>query len=208
MIENCEKALGNIKNLEDVDLMKLISTISIGVLAEILFGYDWKQNSKSTYPFENGNGEVEELELMDFMAKLVLSYTDEYLNPIASLVPTLAKYNLINPFKRNNRNYKCLKKTIIDIADKSKDTNSVANKLRECEGLTDDEKVDDLILLIMAGHDTTAHSIVSCLYFVSKSPEFYEQLREELESNELRSKATFKDNLNLDSLQDLNYLSC
>mmetsp|Transcript_22259 Transcript_22259/g.19774 ORF Transcript_22259/g.19774 Transcript_22259/m.19774 type:complete len:337 (-) Transcript_22259:40-1050(-) len=188
--------------------MKFILSISFGVLTEILFGYDWEQHAQNKYPFETENGEIEDLDLMEFMNMLVFSYSKRYFNPVATFFPFVSKYNLINPFKRNIRNNKLFKEIIKNLVAGSKDTTSVAHKLRNCEELTEDEKVDDLILLIMAGHDTVSHSIVSCLYFVSKSPEFYAKLRKKLGSHGLGNIATFKDNLKLDSIQNLDYLSC
>lgn len=67
--------------------------------------------------------------------------------------------------------------------------------------------MDDLILLIAGGTDTTAHTIAATLYFLSKNPSALTTLRSELSENNLSDKSSFSKNCTLDTLHNCTYLT-
>ncbi|KAI9296570.1 cytochrome P450 [Neoconidiobolus thromboides FSU 785] len=56
----------------------------------------------------------------------------------------------------------------------SDDNNSIS------DGLTDEEIISDVIVFFIAGHDTTAHTLSSILYYLSKDQDIQNKLRDEI----------------------------
>ncbi|MGD1805558.1 cytochrome P450 [Dapis sp. BLCC M126] len=54
----------------------------------------------------------------------------------------------------------------------------------EGQGMTDQEIRDELITMLVAGHETTATALAWAVYWVHKQPEVYQKLMEELETLE------------------------
>jgi len=121
------------------------------------------------------------------------------------MLPFLNKYNLVNPFKRDNENIKVFKNAVKELLSESKDTKSIGYKLSHCDELTEQQKIDDMVAIMVGGAETTSHSLMSCLYFLKKYPENYKRLRKELEDNGFGQE--FEKNFTLDKVQDLNFLN-
>ncbi|KAI9295651.1 cytochrome P450 [Neoconidiobolus thromboides FSU 785] len=51
------------------------------------------------------------------------------------------------------------------------------------ESLTTEEVVNNLATFFLAGHDTTANTLTSAVYFLAKYPEIQQKLRKEIISN-------------------------
>ncbi|KAI9298478.1 cytochrome P450 [Neoconidiobolus thromboides FSU 785] len=48
------------------------------------------------------------------------------------------------------------------------------------EGLTNEMIIDDTIVFIIAGHDTTAHTLASAVYYLARYPEIQQKVRQEI----------------------------
>uniref|UniRef100_A0A7S3KQG3 Cytochrome P450 n=1 Tax=Euplotes crassus TaxID=5936 RepID=A0A7S3KQG3_EUPCR len=75
------------------------------------------------------------------------------------------------------------------------------------QNCTEEEKLDDLIGIMLAGTETTAHSLVSCLYFLNKYPEALKKLREELKSEGFTKTDDFINQCTVEKFQSCTYLN-
>ena len=81
------------------------------------------------------------------------------------MFPFLSHYKLVNPYKRDYYNMIEFKKQVKTIISASQDKSSVGFKIFNSGIGTEEERLDDLWGVMIAGSETTAHSLVSCLYF-------------------------------------------
>jgi cytochrome P450 len=96
----------------------------------------------------------------------------------------VAKYDLIEPFKRNTKNTKTLIDTLRKFISDSKDKDSIAKIMFESlDYLTEDQIFNDMVAALIGGAETAAHSLVSCLFFLQKYPHVHERLQLELREN-------------------------
>jgi cytochrome P450 len=65
--------------------------------------------------------------------------------------------------------------------DDEKDEKDVLDRLLEAEGWKDEDIVDEVIALFLAGGETSANSIIFALYLLSEHPDMLHRLREELD---------------------------
>lgn len=80
----------------------------------------------------------------------------------------------------------------------------------EAEHHDDEEKLHDLLTMMIAGSDTTSHSLVSCLYYLQKYPKVCERLIKELSGQGLygvEDIKVFEEKLDVDVLNQLTYLN-
>ena len=62
--------------------------------------------------------------------------------------------------------------------------------------------------MMVAGTETTAHSLVSCLFFLKKYPDTLQKLRKELSEEGFVKGDKFVDSCTIDKLQKCTYLNC
>jgi len=131
------------------------------------------------------------------------------ISPFSSFVsPDSSYYKLVNPYRRDHNNLQVFKRAIKNIVQTSSDTGSVGRKFFDLPELTERQKIDDLVGIMIAGSETTSHTLVSCLYFMSRHPETLQKLREELNREGLSKGEAFVENCTLETLQNCTYLSC
>lgn len=123
------------------------------------------------------------------------------------LLPFLNDYNLINPFKRNDRNLKTFRGHLKEIMKSSKDPNSLCHKLFDIKELEYEKTVDDIIAFMIAGTDTSAHAVISILYFLKKYPDVEHKLRTELTNTGLSYGSDPRERITKKKLQEIDYLN-
>ena len=185
-----------------------MNNLTFQIFTSILFGDDIKDLNEKKYPYENLIGSTEQINLCEMFLRISDCYLYEYINPITSLVPPLNDHNYFGPWKRNHKNLNVFKKAIKKIISESNDKNSIWSILNEKGELTQDEILSDLILLILAGSETSSHVVVSMFYFLAKFPDARDKLRKEFEENGLTKGDDLKSKLTMDKIQSLDYLAC
>mmetsp|Transcript_14930 Transcript_14930/g.17270 ORF Transcript_14930/g.17270 Transcript_14930/m.17270 type:complete len:217 (+) Transcript_14930:406-1056(+) len=103
------------------------------------------------------------------------------------MIPFLAKLKLIEPFKSNDINFKSLFKAAQEFLDLSEDEGSVYRLIVGTDQISKEEVFSDIMLLLVAGFDTTSHAITSILYQLKKSPSKLQKLVDELEAKGLNN---------------------
>lgn len=177
---NCLENLCNeIKNQEKTDLVHSMNVLTFDVFSEMLFGDDVKEIITKPYPYENPNGEIEMIPLREILIRITKCYLNHVFNPLTHMFTFIKDNALVNPFKRDKKNGDVFKKAISEIVTNSLQKR-VASKIYDDEICTEQQKIDDICGLMLAGSETTSHSLVSCLYFLNKYPETLKKLRKEL----------------------------
>jgi len=100
-----------------------------------------------------------------------------------------------------------LRKTIQEAIDFSKDETSVMYGLRETMGNDPIQMLDDLMGVMMAGVDTSAHAFCTTMYLLKKNPEKLEKLTEQLKKHGFDKNTDMLEHLNKDTIEELDYLS-
>ncbi|CAI2386469.1 unnamed protein product [Moneuplotes crassus] len=209
MIQLCretQKAIS--KQNQDVDIMHHCNIWTFNVLTQIIFGEDSSKVINNFYPYINSDGSVEEINLREMLIRVAKVYLDQHFSPFTNMFPILSKYKFINPYKRDYKNLQTFEKAIHHIMTTSKDTSSVGSKFFANKECTDEEKVGDIILILVGGAETTAHAIVSSLYLLQKNPEALQKLKDELTNNGLTRNEDFEKNCTLENIQNCTYLNC
>lgn len=70
---------------------------------------------------------------------------------------------------------------------KAKMLTSLIKKLGD-KSITENEFIGNILLILLAGYETTSNSLTSALYLLAKHPDYQEKLREEVKNYGLESK--------------------
>lgn len=207
MVKGLDRLTGEWAKKEEVDVIYEMFKQNFSVLTTILLGSDTSAIMNKLRPFKTENNEYVMLNLCDFFLRTTDCYVDQYLNPMTLLLPFLNKYKLVDPFKRNNENNQMLRKTLQEAIDFSKDESSVLYNLRETMGHDPVQMLDDLMGVMMAGVDTSAHAFATTLYFLKRNPDKLAKLVEELRQHGFDKNSNMHEHLNKDTIEELDYLS-
>jgi cytochrome P450 len=209
MLKFSKLTLDQICNEKEVDIMYKMNVLTFMTFTNILFGKDVESLIEQTRPFINKNGTVEQLKLRDIFLHLTKDFVEEVFHPITLMFPFACDYNLAGVYRRNKKNNDTFKDACREIIKASKDKNSIANELASADGTIDDVLFDDLISIMIAGTETTSHSLVSGLFYASKHPEVYSKLLDELRENGFMTKdqSQLDDKFTSENLNSLTYLN-
>lgn len=207
MINGLDNITATWVNKKDyIDIIYEMFKQNFTVLTKILLGSDTEEIMKLKHPFKNANNQYEMLDMCEFFMRTVDAFVDQYLNPITMLMPFVARSRFIDPFKRNHENNNMLRKKIQEMIDYSKDEESVLFNLREELKHDPVQMLDDLMSIMMAGVDTSAHAFSTTLYFLKKNPEKLQKLVKELKDHGYDKDTDMLEHLNKDRIEELDYL--
>jgi len=85
---------------------------------------------------------------------------------------------------------------------------SVGTKFYTCTDFTEDQRIDDLMGIMAGGTETTAHSLLSCLYYLKKYPNTLQKLKEELHKEGFRKDVDYEKQYTVENIQNCSYLNC
>lgn len=207
MIKGLDKLTNEWVNSEkEVDVIYEMFKQNFRVLTSILLGRDTKSVMDKLRPYKKPDNAYVMMDLCDFFMKTTDTYIDQYLNPITLFLPFLNKKNLIDPFKRNNENNEMLRKTLQEAIDFSKDETSVLYNMRETMGHDPVQMLDDLMGVMMAGVDTSAHVFCTTLWLLKKNPDKLKILLEELDKHGLNKDCNMDEKLTKEAIEEIDYL--
>ena len=209
-----------VKEGEKINFGNFLSNTTFMIISKILFGSDIEENMpKGTYTDPKTKKE-ELLPFKDLFMKTARNEFEAFVSPFGKLFPTLAENNLIEPYKTNSKNIAEFKRTIQEFCENSSDKDSIYNFLRNYEildngkpsngksinGFSKDECVNDTLLLLFGGFDTSSHTITSALYFLKRNPDKLEKLMVDLKEHKIDQSDTREDKDVKESLQSCDYL--
>ena len=203
---NCmEKAVSKWKVGDKINFTKEFSTIEFLFTAQVLFGKDFDMSNK-TFAYENEHGEIEKVDMATAVYKIAFDTFTGYRSTMGTILPFLNDYNLIQPFRRIMKNVGELQKGLKNFFKITTDENSLYYKLKDNECFSEIQLIDDLILLLFAGSDTTSHTTVSLLYFIKKYPKVFEKCKKCYEEEGLiTEEGVVKEKLTIDFFDQCEY---
>ena len=205
---NCwDRILEDMHNENETDILHQMNILTFTIFTEVLFGDDVNELVTRLHPYENADGSIEEIPIREMLIRLSKWYLENYYNPLTVMLPFLNEYRIVNPYKRDHKNMLKFKEAVRELIKESKDTNSVGYKLAKFDAISEQEGLDDVCGSMVAGAETTAHSLVSCLYFLNKHPKILKKLRDELEENCFVKGEDLKSKFTIDNIQNLTYLT-
>ena len=153
------------------------------VFVNVLFGTDMHHVATQLIDYEKENGQLEQYELRDFFIKLLKDFVVAWIHPISIFSPVINQYNLLPIFRRNQRNLKnfkdCLRKAMEQVAD----VNSICYQLMQVENLDKHIILEDIVMFLLAGTETTSHAISSIMFYLKKYPDVLAKLSRELKQH-------------------------
>ncbi|CAI2366304.1 unnamed protein product [Moneuplotes crassus] len=207
MIKCIERVCNDMKNRKEADLIHEMNVFTFDVFSDILFGDDVKELVTKLYPYENPDGTTEMIELREILIRLLKAYMNHIFHPLCYVFTFIKEMGLVNPFKRDTKNRNTFKKAIFDIVKNSKEQKTAYHIFND--PIADEEtKLDEVCAILVAGSETTSHSLVACCYFLNKYPDTLKKLRQELQENGLGKGANFAEACTMEKIQSLTYLNC
>ena len=149
------------------------------MIAKAIFGSDLVTSCNIPYLLpDRGTKAMTFLEI--FMACIGDSITEGF-KFITNVFPFLAHYALTPVHRRIKKNIETMHAAIRKILDETKDAHSVYSSINE--HYEDKElMIHDLLALLMAGFDTSAHTITTVVYRSIKHPDKFAHYQEELKA--------------------------
>ena len=165
MIDATDKCLKSIKRDEQINISFEVTKIIFRIIAKIIFGadVDWMPPIQYTSP---KTGETSKLPLEEFYFRYAQDEFDGYMSSKGVLLPLFAKYNLIEPYKSNYKNNRSLLNSIRDFLATTKDSESVYKRVEALGKFSYEAILNDMVMLLFGGFDTTSHLVWECLYWL------------------------------------------
>jgi cytochrome P450 len=211
MVRVSESTFKQICEEDEIDIMYKMNVLTFMVFTNILFGKDVEAMVEQKRPYINKDGSVEQLKLRDIFLNLTKSYIEELFHPVTNMFPFVSDYNLISVYKINKQNNDTFKDACKQLIMASGDTSSLASRMADqVENISEEQIVDDLITLMIAGSETISHSVVAALFFVQKYPKVHDSLVNELKENgfmDIGNPNLFKEKYNMETLNEMPYLN-
>lgn len=163
-----------------VNLSEIPTKSAFRIICKILFGdeiFDKIGLLDYTCPY---TGEKRKMTLEEFYPKIAKNVFDAYINPKGKIFSFLANRNLIDPYKTNIKNTYELYQVVGKFCENYSDSESIYQKMKSSGEFTDDECLNDTLILLFAGFDTTSHTVSSILCMLKRNPDKFEKLMEEM----------------------------
>ncbi|MBC8256586.1 MAG: cytochrome P450 [Candidatus Marinimicrobia bacterium] len=166
--------LKNWQSLKDkrVNFVEEMKTLTLSIISKCLFSVDMRDDAQSLGWIIN-----DLIEYLNFRMELLIKI------PGKPILPTARHLR----FKKNYSKVVSALTHIID--EKRKDLNEPRDMLdmlilaQDEEtglGMTNQQLIDEVITMFLAGHETTAHSIMWCYYLLNKHEDVYDKFRSSL----------------------------
>nr|AOQ25839.1 CYP5681A1 protein [Moneuplotes crassus] len=207
MLRCLERVSNDMKTKKQVDLVHSMNVVTFDVFSDILFGDDVKELVSKLYPYDNPDGSTEMIELREMLIRLTKCHISHFFHPSSHMFKFLKRRGLVNPFKRDAKNAAEFKRAILELVKNSKEQKAAHHMFSD--PLSNEvQKLDEVCGVMLAGPETTSHSLVSCLYFLNKNPETLKKLREELNANGFKKGKSFYEICTMEKIQSMTYLTC
>ena len=206
LVESIDACVSSWKPGDTVNFTEEFSKSQFVFTGKTLFGNDFTLTSVD-YSYLNKNGELETLNMHQIFVRLIVDVYMDYLHPLGTIFPFLNDYSLFPPYSRTYRNIKELERGLKEFLSHTKDDqNSYYAKIKNLNLFTEEEMVQDLILLLFTGTDTNSHTTASLMYYLGKHPEVKEKCRQEYtKAGIINAQGLQKEKLTMKELEQCEY---
>lgn len=205
LVSIIDRNLSTWKVGDHIDFTDAFSCIEFQFTAHLLFGLDFVLED-SRFNYLTADGQFENVNMQQILRKLAIDSFGCLYDLKGAVFPFLNDYNLCEPFTTVMKNVKELERGLKDFLSKTTDKTSYYSKVKAMDMFTEKELIADLLILLFAGVDTTAHAVVSNLYFASKNPECANKCRESYEQNGITKNGVLqKEMLIIEKLDECEY---
>lgn len=184
-----------------------MNCLTFNIITNVLFGDDVHELSEMKRQFIKEDSTIEEVPLREFLFRLSKSHVLQLNNPLTKTVPLLNKYNYMGQLKKDHQNKVSFRAGLKEMLHETKDEKSIFSHVKQRESYSDQQLLDDLILFMVGGTETSSHTVTSIFYFLKKSPEKLHKLTEELRENGFTKDANFEELFTKEKLNNLSYLN-
>ena len=206
MLKCCEEVVNKWKVGGTYGSIFEMNTIAFLIFTHVMFGEDTHHVAEKRLDYEDANGVIQNISLKDFFINVIRDFMNGWSHFVTLVAPFLNQYNLVNPFRRNQRNFMTFRKALLEAIESSKDKNSICQQVFADKTIDKEIIFEDLFGFMFAGTETSSHSMTSALYYLYKNPDKLAILLKELEDAGLKRFEKHDDLYTLDKLQELNYL--
>ncbi|CAI2366350.1 unnamed protein product [Moneuplotes crassus] len=207
IIKCAEFLLSKMKKQKEVNITEEITLCTNRILVSILFGQDFDKKGEDSYEYVQADGTITYLDICSYFSKFALEMAEESTNPLTLFFPIMNITNVVNPWKRNHKNGQSLYRAVKHIIANSQDEDSMWSKISKVSDFTDQEILPDLMILLLAGSETTADNFTSVLYYLKKYPDVKAKLMKELEENDITPGCNALEKITVENIQECDYLS-
>jgi len=189
------------------DFEHAIGVLIFKIITNCFFGDDVEEATEKLTAYKNSDGTIEQIPIREFFIRLPKDYLMQLYNPLTTMFPWMNKYNVTNPYKRDDENLQRFKNALREVLATSKDEKSIWGQVKDNEWYEKECLIDDLNTFCIGGFENSSKVVVTTLYHLKKFPESLKKLREELESHGFTKNADPKELFNLDNISSLDYLA-
>lgn len=207
MVKVAEERMDSFNETTEYELTYEMYIYTFTVFTRVIFGEDMLDLATKPVKYENKLGQIETKNLREQFLCILKDHLEGMLHPITSFFPSLNKKNLINPFKRNEKNLQYHREALKEVISKVKDEKSVYKVLLKDSTYSEEEVFGDVAAILVAGADTSSHTLAACLYYLKKYPETLEKLRKELKERGIVRDADLSSVLTSEVISEIDYLS-
>lgn len=173
MEEEIDKSLESFKNETDVDLYHFFHSLAFNIVAKTLFSSDVDENTVN--------------ELSKIITEVQEVSTKEVRLPFYTNI-----LNIFGVIDKNIEKSKRSKAIIQSVLDKRRSSGEEKNDLLDMLiqtryedtqlPMSDEQLVDEMLILFIAGHETTANALSFIFFEISQNPQAEEKLKKEIEN--------------------------
>ncbi|KAK7463556.1 hypothetical protein VKT23_006903 [Stygiomarasmius scandens] len=142
---------------------QMAQRVTLDVLGSTILGYDFRAMEDPNSPFVNG------------YTKVVHSLTE----PLYMFFPILDKYFPRRVVEKEMQALREFFQRVLDQKRKNIGDDVISAMLQEPD-MKDVDLIDNMVVLFIAGHDTTSSALASVIYYLAKYPEHQTRAREEV----------------------------
>jgi hypothetical protein len=200
--------LDKMEDNQSFNLIENLNDAVFNLISGIMFGKEESKMVNERISYLNKNGTTDQITLREFINRIAKDLLLQGLHPKTMIFPFLNYYNIGNPFSTDKKNSDCLHDAFYRITKLSKDPNSICSKIPTDESYSDKDKAIDIFGFLLGGTETSAHTIIASLFWLKKNPQVLAKLMKELRDNGITKEADLKEALSLETIQNMDYLSC
>lgn len=207
MLKSCREEIGIWKVGNVYEGLHEMNMLTFNFFTLVMFGKDMVSMANREIDFEKDDGTFIKMKLSHGLTEITKNFIDGFKNPMTAFAPFLNVYELVNPFKRNRRNYNIFRKALRQCVDEVTDKDSILRCLLDEPSINNDEMFEDLIGFMSAGTETSAHTLATALYHMKRKPHIIEKARDELRKLGFFDFDKLEEVYNYDNIQKLDYVN-
>ncbi|KAI8854065.1 cytochrome P450 [Chytridium lagenaria] len=198
MTETSTQLAGYLPKSLKADMFAVASSLTLDVLGKVAFSYDFG----SVDAHRNPEGEKQSKlyhRAMEILAKRLYVPPSSYKSVGVSVEDVTREMEDVKVVLRKDKKSGCSAKSLEGMAT----MDALDRMLEDNSDWTDEEILDEVFALFLAGGETTANSIVFAIYLLDQHPEVLERMQDEIEA-----VVGDSEHITWDHLPQLEYTEC